>query len=198
MRCASHPVAEAKTAAGLPEFHATAQSASCLVGQIFQEERIHRALQPDVEVGDVALCERDDVHAGEGETLEESGRVFLVSAEAIQCLGEHDVKSPVQSIAHQRLESGTKQRGARDRVVGELLNDGPSLASRSVTSGGVSRSAATSRSNRSLAAWRARMRTRTLRRSSRRPLAMLRGAPCRAWRRLRFPRDRIITPQLLA
>jgi hypothetical protein len=111
-------------------------------------------------------------------------------------------------------------------VIGELLNDRPPLASRklaahsalvrdrgvalvvgrvpgvdgdlqcSVTSGCVPRSAATSRSKRSRAAWRARIRTRTLSRSPR-PLAMLRGTPCRACRRLRFLRDRIITPPLL-
>ena len=129
MRCASHPVAVAETAAGLPELHATAQAASCLVGQVFQEERVHRALQPDVQVRDVALGERDDVHAGEGETLEEAGCVFLVPAESVQRLGQYDVESPVQRVPHQRLESGAKQGGAGDRVIGEFVNDCPTLAS---------------------------------------------------------------------
>ena len=129
MRCASHPVAVAEAASGLPELHATAQSASCLVGKVFQEERVHRALQPDVQVRDVALGERDDVHAGEGETLEESGCVLLVPAESVQRLREYDVESSVQRVAHQRLETGAKQRGAGDRVIGEFLNDRPALAS---------------------------------------------------------------------
>jgi putative addiction module component (TIGR02574 family) len=55
MRCAPHPVAVAEAAAGLPELHTTAQSASCLVGQVFQEKRVHRALQADMKVRDVAL-----------------------------------------------------------------------------------------------------------------------------------------------
>jgi hypothetical protein len=168
------------------------------------------------------------LNAGEGEPLEKSGGVFLVPAESIQRLCEHDVEPLGQRVTHQRLETGPKQRGTRDRMIRELLNDCPALASRklpanpelvrdrcvalvvrrvpgvdgdlqcSVTSGGVSRSAATSRSNRSRAAWRARMQTRRRSRSSQRSWAMLRGAPCRACRRLRFLRDRIITPQLLA
>jgi hypothetical protein len=37
-----------------------------------------------VQVRDVAFGERDDVDAGEGETLEETGGVFLIAAEAVQ------------------------------------------------------------------------------------------------------------------
>ena len=75
-----------------------------------------------MQVRDVALGERDDVHAGERESLEEAGRVFLVAAESVQRLGEDDVESPVQRIAHQRLESGAQQRRAGDRVIGELVS----------------------------------------------------------------------------
>jgi hypothetical protein len=128
VRRAPHLVAEAEAASGLPELHATAQSASCLVGQVLQEERVHCALQPDVQMRHVPLGERDNVHAGEGETLEEACRVFLVPAESIQRLREHDVESLVQRISHERLEAGPKQRGTGDRVIRELLNDRPTLA----------------------------------------------------------------------
>ena len=37
-----------------------------------------------MQVRDVAFGERDDVDAGEGETLEEAGGVFLVATEALQ------------------------------------------------------------------------------------------------------------------
>ena len=56
----------------------------CLFGQILEEQGVHRALESDVQVRDVALGERDNVHAGEGEALEETGRVFLVAAESIE------------------------------------------------------------------------------------------------------------------
>ena len=65
-----------------------------------------------LQVGDVALGDRDDVHAGESEPLEESCRVFLVAAEAIQRLCEHDVETAVQRIAHERLEARSQQGGA--------------------------------------------------------------------------------------
>jgi hypothetical protein len=106
-----HLVAVAEAASGLPELHAAAQSSSRLVGQVFQEERVHRALQADVQVRDVTLGERHDVHAGEGKALEESCRVFLIPAESIRRLCEHDVEPLVQRISHQPLETGPKQRG---------------------------------------------------------------------------------------
>jgi hypothetical protein len=94
----------------------------------FREEGVHRALESDVQVGDVALGERDDVHTGEGEALEESRGVFLVAAEAVQRLGEDHIESTAQCIAHQRLETGAKQRGAGYRVVGVFLRDRPVLS----------------------------------------------------------------------
>ena len=58
-----------------------------LVREILQEQRVHRPLEPDVQVRDVALGERDDVDAGEGEALEQTGGVFLVATEAVQRFG---------------------------------------------------------------------------------------------------------------
>jgi hypothetical protein len=129
VRRARDLVAVAETASGFPEFYSAAQSSTRLVGKVFQEERVHRSLQADMQVRDVALGERDDAHAGERETLEESGGVLLVAAESIERFGQDNVESSVQRIAHQRLETGAKQRGAGDRVISELLNDRPTLAS---------------------------------------------------------------------
>ncbi len=101
-----------------------------LFGQVLQEQRVHRPFfEPDVQVRDVTLGERDDVDAGEGETLEETSGVFLVATETVQRLCEHDVEAAIQRVPHQRLESGAHERRARDRVVSELLNDDPRLAS---------------------------------------------------------------------
>ena len=72
--------------------------------QVLQEEGVHRALESDVQVGDVAFGDRDDVDAGECQSFEQAGGVFLVAAEAVQRLGQDDIESPVQRIAHQRLE----------------------------------------------------------------------------------------------
>ena len=109
---ASDLVAVAEAASRLPELHASTKASACLVGEVLQEQRVHRAFEADVEVCDVALGQGDDVHAGEGEALEESGRVFLVTAEAIQRFCEHDIEPTIECVAHQRLKSGTQERGA--------------------------------------------------------------------------------------
>ena len=59
-----------------------------LLGEGLQEQGVHRALESDVQVRDVALCERDDVHAGECESFEEASGVFLVAAEPIERFGK--------------------------------------------------------------------------------------------------------------
>jgi hypothetical protein len=74
-------------------------------GQVFQEEGIHRALESDVQVRDVAFRKGDDIHAGEGQTLEETRGVLLVATEAVERFGENDVELMAQGVAHQRLES---------------------------------------------------------------------------------------------
>jgi hypothetical protein len=80
------PVAQA--AGGLAVLDSAAQSTMCLLGQVLQEKGVHRALESDVQVGDVAFGDRDDVNAGKGEALEETGGVFLIAAESIQRLGQ--------------------------------------------------------------------------------------------------------------
>jgi hypothetical protein len=99
-----------------------------LVRQVLQEQCIHRPLEPDVQVRDVAFGERDDVDTGEGETLEETGGVLLVTTEAVQRFGEDDVEAAIQCVPHQRLKSGAQERSTGDRMVGELLDDRPALA----------------------------------------------------------------------
>src|SRR5205823_5396267 len=78
------PVAVAQAAGGLAVLDSAAQSTMCLLGQVLQEEGVHRALESDVQVGDVALGKRDDVDAGKGQSLEEAGGVFLVTAEPVE------------------------------------------------------------------------------------------------------------------
>jgi len=63
--------------------------------QVLQEEGVHRALESDVQVGDVAFGDRDDVDAGKGQSFEQAGGVFLVAAESVQGFGEDDVEPAV-------------------------------------------------------------------------------------------------------
>jgi hypothetical protein len=120
-------IAVAQATSGLAVLDSAAQSTVCFLGQVLQVKGIHRALESDVQVRYVAFGERDDVHAGKRQSLEEAGGVFLVAAESVQRLGEDDVESPVEGIAHQRLESRAEERRARDGVVGVLVRDRPAL-----------------------------------------------------------------------
>ena len=68
-----------------------------LLRQIFQEQRVHRALQADMEFRDFALCEGDDPHAGVGRFFEETGNMFLVPADPVQSLGNNDIDAGTAS-----------------------------------------------------------------------------------------------------
>ncbi len=127
VQCLHDAIAVAQSAGGFAVLDATAKSAMCLLREIFQEQGVHRALESDVQVRDVALGERHDVHAGEGEALEQSRSVFLVAAEAVQRFSQYHIESTVQCIAHQRLETRAQQRCARHGVVRVLVADLPAL-----------------------------------------------------------------------
>jgi hypothetical protein len=80
-----------------------------------------------VQVGDVAFGDRDDVDAGKRQSLEEASGVFLVAAESIQRLGQDDIESAVEGIAHQRLETSAEKSCAGDSVIRVLVRDRPAL-----------------------------------------------------------------------
>ncbi|HTH03091.1 MAG TPA: hypothetical protein VL882_22610 [Vicinamibacterales bacterium] len=58
-------VAVTEPAARLAALDAASEAATCLVREVLQEQRVHRPLQADVQVCNVAFCEGDDVHASE-------------------------------------------------------------------------------------------------------------------------------------
>src|SRR5690349_14535380 len=76
-------VSVAQAASGLAVLDSATQSTVCFLGQVFQVKGIHGALESDVQVGDVAFGQRDDVHAGKRQSLEEAGGVFLVAPESV-------------------------------------------------------------------------------------------------------------------
>ena len=80
---ASDFVAVAEAASRLPDLHASTKASACLICEVLQEQGVHCALETDVEVCDVALGERDDIHAGEGKALKETRGVFLVPTETV-------------------------------------------------------------------------------------------------------------------
>jgi hypothetical protein len=66
-------VAVAQPAAGAALLDAAAQAPMRLGGKILEEERVHRALEADMELADLAFGQRNQLHAGKGELLVENG-----------------------------------------------------------------------------------------------------------------------------
>ena len=60
-----HGIAVAAAAAGAALLDPAAQAAMRLQRQVLQEERVHRALEPDMQLADLALGHRHQPHAGE-------------------------------------------------------------------------------------------------------------------------------------
>lgn len=56
-----------------------------------------------MEFADLAFGNGDQLHAGEDGLLEESGDLFLVAADEVQCLGDHDVDAALANILKQLL-----------------------------------------------------------------------------------------------
>jgi hypothetical protein len=90
--CVARVVAVADAVSRLPELESASHPRLVLSARSFSKSAFHHAFQADVQVRDVTLGERDDVHAGEGKAFEESGGVFLVPAESIECFGEDNVE----------------------------------------------------------------------------------------------------------
>ena len=79
---------------------AAPEAAPRLVGEIRQEQRVHRALEADVQLADLALAERDDADVGVPHALEEAGHVLLVAADAVERLGVDEVEPAARGVLH--------------------------------------------------------------------------------------------------
>ncbi|EXS67951.1 hypothetical protein BF95_02780 [Sphingobium sp. Ant17] len=87
-------IAKAKPATRFALLDAAAQTAMGLLRKILEEQRVHRALEADMQFGNLTLCQGDDLHAGELEILVERGNVGLVARHPIQRLGQQNVEAP--------------------------------------------------------------------------------------------------------
>ncbi len=62
-----------------PRFDPTPEPSACLLCQILKIQGVHRALQADVQVADLAFRDGDDLDARERQLLEQVSGVFLVA-----------------------------------------------------------------------------------------------------------------------
>ncbi|EXS69956.1 hypothetical protein BF95_07855 [Sphingobium sp. Ant17] len=80
-------VTKAKPAPGFAFLDAAAQTAMGLLRKILEKQRVHRALEADMQFRHFTLCQGNDLHTGELEILVKRGDVGLVARHPIQRLG---------------------------------------------------------------------------------------------------------------
>ena len=69
----------AVTTARLAFLDPAAQAPPCLVGEILKKQGVHRTLEPDMQMGDLAFRQRDYLHITIGHALEQAGNVLLIA-----------------------------------------------------------------------------------------------------------------------
>src|SRR3546814_16618324 len=79
-----------------------------LPGEVFQEQRVHRPLEPDVQLGDFAFGERDERDARDLEMLVEGGHVGLVARHAVERLRQHTIELAGLCHGEQFLDAWTQ------------------------------------------------------------------------------------------
>jgi hypothetical protein len=67
-----------------------------LVREVLEEERIHGVLETDVQVRDLALGQRVDLHAGERHALEDAG----FTSRGLRWVIDIDIENYLGSISH--------------------------------------------------------------------------------------------------
>ena len=103
-----HVITIAKPAACLAFLHPPAQAAMGLGGEVFEEQRIHRALEADMQLGDFALGQCDDFDTGKFQVFEEDRYIGLIATNAIERLRQHDLELTGGRILQQRLNARTQ------------------------------------------------------------------------------------------
>src|SRR5260221_9855320 len=103
------------------------EAAPGLLAEILEEESVHRALEADVELADLALCQGDHRHASKGEVLVEPGDVLLVAREAIKRFGDDDLEAAGTRILEELLVARPHANGATHGMIGVDTGRGPLL-----------------------------------------------------------------------
>ena len=104
-----------------------AEAAMRLGGEVLQEQRVHRALEADMQLGNLAFRQGHQLDAGEFEPLVQAGDIFLVARQPVQRLREHDVEAAFARRRQQRLVAGPKAGCAGNGGVAVDLLQAPAL-----------------------------------------------------------------------
>jgi len=76
---------------------------------------------------DLALGQSEDFDAGKSQALEEPRHVLLVSADAVESLGEHEIEVATQCVGQERLDARSNEARAGDGAVAVARRHVPAL-----------------------------------------------------------------------
>ena len=124
-----HVIAVAQAAARAALLDPSPETPVGLRREILQEQRVHRPLEPDMELADLALGQRHHRHPGEAQVLVERRHVGLVAAHPVERLGNQDLEHSPPRVLQQRLDARTQDHAAaRDGGILVGARDLPALA----------------------------------------------------------------------
>ena len=103
------------------------EAAMRLVGEVLQEQRVHRALEADMQLGNLAFRQGHQLDAGEFEPLVQPGDIFLVARQPVQRLRQHDVEAAFACSRQHCLVTGAKAGGPGNSGVAVDLLQVPAL-----------------------------------------------------------------------
>ena len=101
-------VAIAKASTRAASFDAPSEAAPGLVRKILEVEGIHRALEPDMQLGDLALGNCYERNAAKYKLLVQLGYVRLITGKPIESLGNDHVEPPGSGVFEQLLIAGSQ------------------------------------------------------------------------------------------
>lgn len=127
-----HRVAISDAAGGEPGTRSAELAAQGFCRQVFQEQRVHGALEADMQFADPALRQSHDGDLPRGEPLVEAGDILLIARQPIEALGEHEIDLAGLRTINEGAQAGALHCGARERVIGEGLDDRPAFRVRAV------------------------------------------------------------------
>jgi hypothetical protein len=111
-------VAEAQATARSPLAYPPFESASGLVGEVLQEDRVHRTFEADMQLADFAFGQCDQPHTGEAQSLKQPSYVLLVTRQSVTCFGNNNLKLPSTGIFKESLVGRAQSAGATKCAVG--------------------------------------------------------------------------------
>ncbi|KJS41376.1 MAG: hypothetical protein VR71_18555 [Roseovarius sp. BRH_c41] len=114
---AGHAIAIADPARRFAFAGATLQPPVGLLGEVFDEQRRHRALQADMDLADLPLRDRHNRNAKILHLFVEGGDVLLIPADPVEAFGNHDINFAVACILEQALIAGPHQRGTGNACI---------------------------------------------------------------------------------